>query len=558
VALADNHFDLTISNVPFSEIGVSDPRYKKQSVNTLHDYFFAKGLDKVRPGGLLVYITSTGTMQSAKGKAFRHYLSDRANLVGAMRLPGDAFKKNAGTEVTTDLIILQKLGEGFVPNGIAWTELEETGVLDSNGRPLKTNQYYAQRPALMLGKLSDDKLYPGRLALQGDGRDISKAIRQAFTTLPSGIYQERLELETETARILVPPELQSKTKQNGHVVHDGELMIRIGDYLEPSGLTGKPYERVIGLMKVRDAVQKVFDVQLQEGTDEQLEAAQSQLIATYDRFVDEHGYISQRGNTLAYAGDPDQPLLRALEKYDPEEKTAQKTDIFFKRTIQAYQPKTHADSAKEGLLFSLNEMGKVDTEYIARLTSQSKLEVVLELQKESLIFRDPVADEWQTQDEYLSGNVKEKLAIAQEAAIENSQFAINVEALQDVQPEPLLPGDIDVRLGSVWVPSEDVEAFAYNLLGIEDGLSIKHSQSTNAWYVNSTYEMRSLEANTTIYGTEYVAATKLIELALNLQTPTVYTNHPSEPDQRIVDQDETAVYQMSTIWRINDSYTTIE
>ena len=544
VALADDHFDLTISNVPFSEVGISDPRYKGQSVNTLHDYFFAKGLDKVRPGGLLVYITSTGTMQSAKGRAFRQYLSDRANLVGAMRLPGNAFKKNAGTEVTTDLIVLQKLGDGVAPNGIAWTALEKTSVLDSDGRPLRTNEYYAQRPELMLGELSDDKLYPGRLALKGDGRDISEAIRQAFATMPVGIYQGRLELETETQRILVPPELQSKTKQNGHVMHDGELVIRIGDYLEPSGLTGKPHERVIGLMEVRDAVQTVFDIQLQKGTDEQLEVAQAQLITTYDRFVKKHGYISQGGNKLAYARDPDYPLLRALEKYDPEEKTAQKTDIFFKRTIQAYQPKTHADSAKEGLLFSLNELGKVDTDYIARLTSTSKLEVVLELQKEALIFRDPVADEWQTQDEYLSGNVKEKLAIAQAAAIENSQFTLNVEALQDVQPEPLLPGDIDVRLGSVWVPSADVEAFAYDLLGIEDGLSISHSQSANAWYVNSTYQVRSLEANTTVYGTGYVAATKLIELALNLQNPTVYTDHPSEPGQRIVDQDETAAARL--------------
>ena len=544
VALADDYFDLTISNVPFSEIGVSDPRYKGQSVNTLHDYFFAKGLDKLRPGGLLVYITSTGTMQSAKGKPFRRYLSDRANLVGAMRLPGDAFKKNAGTEVTTDLVILQKLGDGIVPNGIAWTEIEETDIQGNDGRLLKTNEYYAQRPALMLGELSDDKLYPGRLALKGDGRDISEAIRQAFATMPTGIYQERLELETETRRILVPPELQSKVKQNGHVVHNGELMIRTGDYLEPSGLTGKPYERVIGLMEVRDAVQKVFDVQLQEGTNERLEAEQAKLIATYDRFVSKHGYISQRGNTLAYSGDPDQPLLLALEKYDPEEKTAQKTDIFFKRTIQAHQPKTHADSAKEGLLFSLNELGKVDTDYIARLTSQSKLEVVLELQKESLIFRDPIADVWQTQDEYLSGNVKEKLVIAQEAAIQDSQFAINVEALQDVQPEPLLPGDIDVRLGSVWVPSAEVEAFAYELLGIEDGLSIKHSPSANAWYVTSDYEVRSLEANTTVYGTEDVAATKLIELSLNLQNPTVYTDHPSETNQRIVDQDATAAARL--------------
>jgi len=370
VILPDDHFDLTISNVPFSEVGVKDPRYKNQPVHTLHDYLFAKGLDKVRPGGLLVYITSTGTMQSAKGEPFRQYLSDRANLVGAMRLPGDAFKKNAGTEVTTDLIILQKLGDGIEPNGVAWTALEKTNILDSEGEPLKTNEYYAKRPALMLGELCDDKLYPGRLALKGDGRDIAQAIRQAFGTLPEAIYQQRLNLETEDERILVPPELQTKVKQSAFTLYNGELMVRSGNYLEPKELTGKPYERIIGLMSVRDAVQRVFDVQLREGTDLELEEAQALLSKTYDNFVKANGYIHADGNKRVYQRDPDYPLLLALEKYDPEEKTAKKTDIFSKRTIQAHKPRTEAENAKEGLLFSLNEYGKVDIDYIAKLTSQ--------------------------------------------------------------------------------------------------------------------------------------------------------------------------------------------
>ena len=228
VILPDDHFDLTISNVPFSEVGVKDPRYKGQPVNTLHDYFFAKGLDKVRPGGLVAYITSTGTMQSAKGEPFRQYMSDRTNLVGAMRLPGDAFKKNAGTEVTTDLIILQKLGGGIEPNGVEWTALKETDVLDSEGSQLRTNQYYAQRPELMLGELCDDKLYPGRLALKGDGRDISQAIRQAFEAMPEAIYQAQLSLAAEDERILVPPELQARVKQSAFTLHDDELMVRKG------------------------------------------------------------------------------------------------------------------------------------------------------------------------------------------------------------------------------------------------------------------------------------------------------------------------------------------
>ena len=542
VILPDDHFDLTISNVPFSEVGIKDPRYKGQPVNTLHDYFFAKGIDKVRPGGLVAYITSTGTMQSAKGESFRQYMSDRANLVGAMRLPGDAFKKNAGTEVTTDLIILQKLGNGVEPNGVEWTALEETDILDGEGNRLKTNQYYAQQPELMLGELCDDKLYPGRLALKGDGRDISQAIRQAFEAMPGAIYQPELRLETEveTKRILVPPELQSKVKQNGFVLHEDRLMVRTGDYLQPSDLEGKTYERAIGLMALRDAVQAVFDVQLREGTDLELETAQSRLSRIYNDFVKVNGYVNGIGNRRAFREDPDLPLLLALEKYDPEEKTAQKTDIFSKRTIQAYKPRTEAENAKEGLLFSLNEYGKVDIDYIAKLTSQSKLDVVLELQQEQLIFRDPVAQEWQTQDEYLSGNVKQKLAIAREAAAADSQFADNVEALEAVQPEPLLPGDIDVRLGSVWVPATDIEAFAQDLLGVKKGITVRHSQSANKWYVTTQNSVGQLKTNLDIYGTGSVGATTLIELALNLKNPTVYKPDPNDFDKTVVDQDATA------------------
>ena len=546
VILPDDHFDLTISNVPFSEVGVKDPRYKGQPVNTLHDYFFAKGLDKVRPGGLVAYITSTGTMQSAKGEPFRQYMSDRANLVGAMRLPGDAFKKNAGTEVTTDLIILQKLGNGVEPNGIEWTALKETDVLDSEGNQLRTNQYYAQRPELMLGELCDDKLYPGRLALKGDGRDISQAIRQAFEAMPEAIYQPELKLETkaETERILVPPELQSKVKQDGFVLHEERLMVRAGDYLQPSDLEGKPYERAIGLMAVRDAVQEVFDVQLREGTDSELGAAQSKLSKIYDGFVKANGYISSAGNRRTFRKDPDLPLLLALEKYDPEEKTAQKTDIFSKRTIRAHRPRTEAENAKEGLLFSLNEYGKVDIDHIAKLTSQSKLETVLELQREQLIFRDPVAQEWQTQDEYLSGNVKQKLEIAQVAATTDNQFATNVEALEAVQPEPLLPGDIDVRLGSVWVPAADVKVFTQDLLGVDEGITVRHSPDANKWYVTTQGSLGLLKTNSDIYGTGDVKATTLIELALNLKNPTIYRPDPNDADRRIVDQDATAAARL--------------
>lgn len=540
--LPDNRFDLAISNVPFSEVGVSDPEYDGLPIRTLHDYFFVKALDKVRPGGLTAFITSTGTMQSASGEGVRELLSDKANLVGAMRLPSTAFKQVAGTEVTTDLIILQKLGDGVEPNGVDWTKLQPSTVMGADGNALPVNEYYARNPQMMLGTLADDKLHPGRLALHGDGRDIQLAMREAFSSLPEGIYQPASEASRpQQVNVLIPPDLQEQVKPNAYVLHEDQVMQRAGHYLEPTELEGKKLERMKGMLAIRDAVQSVFTVQLQNGSERSLQEAQATLNQTYDEFTKANGFMHQRANKLVFQEDPDYPLLLALENYDQETKTATKTAIFSDRVIQSHQEKTEADSPKEALLYSLNERGRVDLDYIAGLVDQSSAEVTQALQRESLIFLDPQKNQWVPEDEYLSGNVKDKLCIAQESAAEDPQYAVNVEALQAVQPPLIPPGDIGVRLGSAWVPPADIQNFTQHLLDTAGTVDVQYSSVLSAWSVDADYQVSGSVKNTKVHGTDRVGALRLIELGLNLKDPVVYDR---VDDRLVVNQEDTAAARM--------------
>lgn len=535
--LPRDHFDLSISNVPFCEVGVSDPQYKGLPINTLHDYFFVKSLDKTRPGGLVVFITSSGTMQSAGGEGVRELLAKRSNLVGAVRLPGNTFKQFAGTEVTADLIILQKLGNGVQPDGNTWSKLEPSAIQGIDGHRLNTNEYYVRNPHMMLGNPCDDKLHPGRLALQGDGRDIGEAIRIALQGLPANIYQP-LQDSQEQREIftLVPPALQDKVKPKGFVVYQDQLMQRSGDILKPVDVDGKRLDRVQGMMAVRDAVQTVFDVQLQSDDPAELEQAQVRLNEVYDRFVKEQGYIHERGNSLVFRKDPDYPLLLALENYDPETKEATKTDIFSKRTIQAHQEKDHANSTKEALLFSLNERGRVDLAYIGNLVDKPEVEVTQELQQEKLIFLDPRKNQWVPEDEYLSGNVREKLGIAEVAAQSDDRYLINIEALRAVQPAPIPPGDIEVRIGSTWVPPSDVADFARDFLATDGDIKAFYTSNSSIWEIEGDYTAQSSAGNTRIHGTARVSALRLMELGLNLKDPVVYDK---VDDRLVVNKQET-------------------
>ncbi|MGG6297781.1 DEAD/DEAH box helicase family protein [Leptolyngbya sp. AN02str] len=550
VPTPEKYFDLTISNVPFCEVGVADPKYK--AANTLHDFFFLKGLDSVRPGGLLAFITSTGTMQSRRGQAVREQLAQQANLVGALRLPGDAFKKFAGTEVTTDLIILQRLGDGVEPNGVRWTDLTDSSVLGQDGKPLRTNEYYAERPHLMLGELADDKLHPGRLALLGDGRDLRIAIHQCFEQgFPKNIYRKATQVALEESAfqlqaIPIPPELNEVKPQAYTKVPlglDVVLMQRRGDLLHPTGYEGKRLERCLKLMELRDVAQQVLDVQLKTDSDIQLQEAQAELNRVYDAFTKKYGYAHDRANALVFHSDPDYALLRALENYDSDLKTATKTPIFTQRTVSRSATQESAETPKEALLYCLNEKGSVDLAYIWELVDLPENEATKALQSEGLIFRDPKSEQWQTEDEYLSGNVRLKLQAAKLAAEADPQYQVNVEALAAVQPQPLLPGDIEVRLGSTWIPPEDIRDFLLETLERKSRseITVQYSKIAGGWGAYSEYSARNSAINNSILGTSRCSALRLVELALNLKNPVVYD---TIDDRQVINRDETAAARL--------------
>ncbi|MCM1985105.1 SNF2-related protein [Lyngbya confervoides] len=528
--LPKDSFDLAISNVPFGDYKIADPEYDALNLR-IHNYFFARSLDRVRPGGLVAFITSTGTLQSKSGKGFRVWLAERANLVGAMRLPGEVFKETAGTEVTTDLIILQKLAPDIPSQEQRWIDLADTSIQDADGNVLQTNEYYIHHPEMMLGELADDKLHPGRLALVSDGQEIGEAMQKAFKSLPRNLYRRNffLDLPIERTEFRLPVSPDCPIKQFGYGVQDDELWQRRGDWLYPANLRGKTTERVKGMIQVRDAVQQVFEVQLQGGSDDELQAAQVILNQTYDDFVQRLGRLSETANIRAFQEDPDAQLLIALEQLNKETGELEKTDVFSERTVRPRLIKRSAETPQEALLSSLNEYGSVVPGYMAQLLGEREQDALAALVQQKLVFQDPTSFRWLTEDEYLSGEVRRKLAIAQTAAQSDPRFQVNVEALQSVQPRDLGPGEIEVRLGAPWIPTEVIADFAQDLLEVraEDAkIEVSHSSEYAVWAIEFPYQLRSNARNNSVYGTSEITALELIELSLNLKDAAVYQNNP--------------------------------
>ena len=543
VNLPTDSFDLALSNVPFGDYRINDPQYNDLNLK-VHNYFFARSLDRVRPGGLVCFITSTGTMQSKSNKGFRVWMAERANLVGAMRLPGDAFKTNAGTEVTTDLIVLQKLGPNVQPSNEPWIDVVGVGIQDIEGNELETNEYYARHPERMLGTPCDDKLYPGRLALQGEGNTIER-MRETFVQLPSNIYQRREygEKISDTVRVAVPPD--SQVKNYGFLAQGEQLWQRRDDYLYPSELKGRTAERILGMMKIRDAINEVFEVQIRGGTDAELQKSQQKLSRIYDTFVQKQGYLRSTANARPFKTDPDAQLLLALEVENQHTKEIKKADVFFHRTVRPRFIKDSAESPQEALLTSLNEYGCVVPGYMAQLLSRPEAEVLSELSTQALIYLEPTAQQWQTQDEYLSGNVRDKLKQAQAAAENDGQFQSNVAALEAVQPRELGPGEIEVRLGAPWIPTETIAEFANSLLELDPAdnlITVEHNAKFAVWDIKASHKTKDNALNTSTYGTPKLNALELIETTLNLRDAAVYYK---DPDGNMkIDQEATLASRM--------------
>ncbi|MEP6672014.1 MAG: DEAD/DEAH box helicase family protein, partial [Chthoniobacter sp.] len=532
--LVEGSFDLAISNVPFGDYKVSDPEFDERNF-LVHDYFFAKGLQQVRPGGLLVFITSKGTLDKVNS-GLRGYLFDQAELVGAIRLPNTAFKQNANTEVTTDIIFLRKLAEGEKPGGAPWLTLAEH--VNADGTAFQINEYFAARPHMMLGQMAlEGTMYRGNdPALVPDGRDLGAALREAVKLLPEGIYRAREHTHGPQANaeeaILAP----DYVKENAFTLHDGMLAVRTGATLTPLEKTpDETARRIRGLIKVREAVREVLRKQLQDADDGEILRTRRHLNLQYDVFVSRFGAVNDNANRRAFRPDPDYPLLCSLEDYNEETKRAEKTAIFRERTIQRAQAPRFAETPKDALVLALNATGRADLATMEALLSRPSEEFLPELK--GMVFRNPQSEQWETDDQYLSGDVRSKLEDARAAASADAQYRENVTALEAVQPADLSASEIDARLGAVWIPATDIEAFARTLLGSE-GITIQHAAAIGTWFVRADYAARGTVANTTEWGTTRYSSIELIQDALNLKTPTVYDSDP-KTDARIINPQQT-------------------
>jgi N12 class adenine-specific DNA methylase len=527
--LADGFYDVALGNIPFGDFTVTDPRFKAWKF-VIHDYFFAAALDKVRPGGLILFITSKGTLDKQNG-ALREYVASQADLLGAIRLPNDAFKKNANTEVTTDIVVLRKRLLGELPTGPAWREV---GVItNSEGESIAVNEYFVAHPEMMLGEMRlEGRMYGrGEATLVGTDRPLADQLTEAIARFPQAVFRAETRRTSPQALAQSFP-VPEHIKPNAFALVNDQLAVRDGDQLRiVTDLSNQAARRIRGLIRVRDAVRCCLRSQLNGTLDEDVIAARDELNRTYDSFVSRLGPISERANVIAFRGDPDLPLLLSLEHYDPESGRAAKAAIFRERTIQRQRRVPQASTPAEALLVTLNERGGVDLDFMANLLHRPPSEFLPDLK--GTIFLNPQTKRWETEDEYLSGNVRTKLTVAEAAALVDAEFQGNVEALRQVQPADLNATEIDARLGSTWIPAEDVQQFAEEVLGEED-INVSHAPELGLWVARGGYGVRFSVANTTEWGTDRRSALELIEDALNLRVPTVY-DHDPDTDRDVID-----------------------
>jgi N12 class adenine-specific DNA methylase len=524
--LTEESFDLAISNVPFGDYTVHDPRWNEHKF-PIHDYFFAAALDKVRPGGLLMFVTSRHTLDKLDS-TLRETLSEKAELLGAIRLPNTAFKKNAGTEVTTDIVMLRKLRAGESPRGPAWKMAAD--FTSDRQEKFSINEYFATHPEMMLGKmrLARGMYRDGEPVLAPDDRDLGEALAQTVARLPQSIY----EVQTQSvAKKAFDPAIPAPDyiKPNAYCVHeDGRLCLNEDGVLHPlDDLPVETRSRIRRLIEVRDAVRDCMRSQLDGSGEGQVVEAREQLNFAYDRFVSRFGPINAPINQRVFHGDPDLPLLLSLENYDEETSRAVKASIFRERTIHHKQAVESVGTPKEALLVSLNEKGRVDLAHMAGLLGKPVEEFLPDLR--GMVFLNPQTKQWETEDQYLSGNVREKLIAADSANVSDPRFHENVEALKSVQPADLPATEIDVRLGASWLPPSDVQQFTHELLGVPSGVEVGHIHALGSWHVTADWEAKGATANTTDWGTNRYTGLELIEETLNLKTPTVYDYVDKKP-----------------------------
>ncbi len=542
--IPDNFFDIAVGNVPFAEYSVNDKRYNKNNF-LLHDYFFAKTLDKVRPGGIVAFVTSKGTMDKENSKV-RRYLSQRAELVGAIRLPDNTFTDNAGARVTSDIIFLKKRDK--------ITDVEEDWInLDVDENGIKMNKYFVDNPQMIMGQMVMRKgMY---------GKETSTCEMIKNSNLDNMLSNAILNIQTEIEEYDIDEVIEEENyiqadptvKNFSYTVIDGKVYYRENSKMFEKNFPETTLNRIKGMVLIRDCTRKLIELQVEDYPDDEIKKEQQNLNILYDNFVKKYGRINSRGNNQAFSEDSSYYLLCSLELLDTKGNFIGKADMFSKRTINAKKEITKVDNANEALMLSLSEKARVDIEYMKSLTDKTEDELVKEL--EGQVFKVPTKlteeRKYVTADEYLSGNVREKLSIAKMVALGHPEFEVNVRELEKVIPEDIRASEITVKLGATWIPENYIEEFIYELLETPSyhkrEIKVHYSQYTSQWNVTGKSVDKSNVKATRTYGIDgKINAYRIIETALNLNDIKVYktvVDYETGEEKRVIDKQKTAIAQ---------------
>ena len=544
--LPDSFFDAVVGNVPFGDFKVPDKRYDKHKF-LIHDYFFAKSLDKLRPGGVMALITSKGTMDK-ENPAVRKYIAQRADLLGAIRLPNNTFKGNAGTEVVSDILILQKR-DRIVDIEPDWVHL----ATDENG--IAMNSYFVEHPEMILGemKMVSGRFGPEPSCVPYEGADLAEQLSEAVANIHGEItaYEIEDELTEEDNSIPADPTVRNFS----YTLVDGKIYFRENSRMAPVDVSATAENRIKGMIAIRDCVRNLIELQTEDYPDSAIKEEQAKLNSLYDTFTAKYGLINSRANSSAFSQDSSFSLLSALEVLGDDGQLEKKADMFYKRTIKPHTPVTSVDTSSEALAVSMGEKACIDMEYMCKLSGKTEEEIFADLK--GVIFLNPMYGygnsteaKYLMADEYLSGNVREKLVWAKKSAqLSPEEYSINVEALQKVQPKDLTASEISVRLGATWLPPEIVEQFVFEFLGTpryaQWNIKIHFSEYTGEWNIEGkSYDRGNVKAYST-YGTSRINAYKIIEETLNLKDVRIfdYEEDADGKKKAILNKKETAIAQ---------------
>ena len=519
--LPDSFFDVAIGNVPFGDFKLLDRKYNKHNF-LIHDYFFAKTLDKVRPGGVIAFITSSGTMDKRTSKV-RRYIAQRADLIGAVRLPNNTFKKNAGTEVTADILFLQKR-ERMTDIMPEWVNVGQ----HETGQPI--NQYFLDNPDMVMGELKEVSGPFGPTLTCEPNEDISLAeqLDGAIQNIHAQITEYEFDDISNDEEVTIPAD--PAVRNFSFTVVDGNIYFRENSIMRKVELNATAENRVKGMIELRDCVRTLIEYQTENYSDDEIKAQQAKLNTLYDNYTKKYGLINSRGNSLAFSEDSSYFLLCSLEVLDEYGELERKADMFTKRTIRAKHEVTKVDTADEALAVSLAEKAKIDIAFMEKLSGKTEQQLYEDLH--GVIFLNPeheISPEYEpkylTADEYLSGNVREKLSQAEQFSKDSSEYRVNAEYLEKVQPKDLTPGEISVKLGTTWIPEKYIEEFVFELLSpnyyAQSKIEVKYSNLTGEWNIQGKSADKGVKATNT-YGTSRISAYKIIEDSLNLRDVRIF------------------------------------